>query len=598
MASNEVLVKILTDDRQARQSLANIDKSTKETQSTLDKFSNVAKLAFGAVALSRIKGFADSAKQAASDLGESVNAVNVVFGTAAEEVLNFGKTAAYSVGLSNRAFNELATPLGAMLKNAGFDAGTAADQVITLTQRASDMASVFNTDVSDALGAIQAALRGESDPIEKYGVSLNAAAVDAEAAALGFDKLAGQYDNNAKAAARLSLIMKQTDQVMGDFKRTQGDLANASRTVAAAWEDQKAQIGDQLLPIYKGATQATGYLIDVGNVLAAAFTSQSVAAASTLGTLHQLVREGIDPTADKASSMATVLLTAGDASRDWADSVATLKDQLGPTAGELQTAAGKVQEFGKQFGLSQEQIDAAASALMTQARSTSEAGRAAQRHKPHIEGLSIAEQSLASHTAAASDELRKQADPLYALVSAQDDVNAATKTVLELQQEGKTGTQEYRDAVLDASKKMLELNSASARYNEEGGQASIDAVAESLRLLGLTNEQIDALIKSIGILNQTPVNQIISQGGSGNRGIKAFAEGGVVPGPRGSPQLILAHGGETVLPTHKGGYTASGGGVTVNLTVQGSLVHQQDVGRYLEDVLTRYKRSAGALSFQ
>lgn len=287
MASNEVLVKILTDDRQARQSLANIDKSTKETQSTLDKFSNVAKLAFGAVALSRIKGFADSAKQAASDLGESVNAVNVVFGTAAEKVLNFGKTAAYSVGLSNRAFNELATPLGAMLKNAGFDAGTAADQVITLTQRASDMASVFNTDVSDALGAIQAALRGESDPIEKYGVSLNAAAVDAEAAALGFDKLAGQYDNNAKAAARLSLIMKQTDQVMGDFKRTQGDLANASRTVAAAWEDQKAQIGDQLLPIYKGATQATGYLIDVGNVLAAAFTSQSVAAASTLGTLHQ-----------------------------------------------------------------------------------------------------------------------------------------------------------------------------------------------------------------------------------------------------------------------------------------------------------------------
>lgn len=33
--------------------------------------------------------------------------------------------------------------------------------------------------------------------------------------------------------------------------------------------------------------------------------------------------------------------------------------------------------------------------------------------------------------------------------------------------------------------------------------------------------------------------------------IPGFDDGGTVPGPRGSAQLILAHGGETVLPTHK-----------------------------------------------
>jgi hypothetical protein len=32
--------------------------------------------------------------------------------------------------------------------------------------------------------------------------------------------------------------------------------------------------------------------------------------------------------------------------------------------------------------------------------------------------------------------------------------------------------------------------------------------------------------------------------------IPGFDVGGVVPGPVGSPQLILAHGGETVVPTH------------------------------------------------
>ncbi len=34
-------------------------------------------------------------------------------------------------------------------------------------------------------------------------------------------------------------------------------------------------------------------------------------------------------------------------------------------------------------------------------------------------------------------------------------------------------------------------------------------------------------------------------------GFLGFDEGGTVPGPRGSPQLIMAHGGETILPTHK-----------------------------------------------
>lgn len=38
--------------------------------------------------------------------------------------------------------------------------------------------------------------------------------------------------------------------------------------------------------------------------------------------------------------------------------------------------------------------------------------------------------------------------------------------------------------------------------------------------------------------------------------IPAFGDGGVVPGPIGAPKLIMAHGGETVLPTHEsGGFT-------------------------------------------
>ena len=36
-----------------------------------------------------------------------------------------------------------------------------------------------------------------------------------------------------------------------------------------------------------------------------------------------------------------------------------------------------------------------------------------------------------------------------------------------------------------------------------------------------------------------------------------FDTGGIVPGPRGAPQLAIVHGGETILPTHKGGSGAN-----------------------------------------
>jgi hypothetical protein len=46
-------------------------------------------------------------------------------------------------------------------------------------------------------------------------------------------------------------------------------------------------------------------------------------------------------------------------------------------------------------------------------------------------------------------------------------------------------------------------------------------------------------------------------GGLGSRigGIPEFQDGGVVPGPLGSPQIIQAHAGETVLPTHQQSFT-------------------------------------------
>lgn len=83
-----------------------------------------------------------------------------------------------------------------------------------------------------------------------------------------------------------------------------------------------------------------------------------------------------------------------------------------------------------------------------------------------------------------------------------------------------------------------------------------------------------------GLLGSSPVSRFLD---------RTFHDGGVVPGPRGSNQLIMAAGGETILPTHK---TGGGGGGNVTVIVQGSVITERDLGRVVADAL-RQNRLVG-----
>jgi phage-related protein len=231
------------------------------------------------------------AAQAASDLGESTNAVGKVFGDSAKVITDFGRTAASTVGLSQREFQQLATSTGSLLTNMGYGTREAADATTMLATRAADMASVFNTDVSTALDAINAGLRGETEPLRKFGVSMNDATLKAKALELGLYSGTGALDANARAAAAQALIMEQSASTAGDFAATSDGAANAQRILGAQLENLAASLGQALLPALElaigvfseladwagrnqGATQAL--IVTVG-VLAAGIVAASVA---------------------------------------------------------------------------------------------------------------------------------------------------------------------------------------------------------------------------------------------------------------------------------------------------------------------------------
>lgn len=75
-----------------------------------------------------------------------------------------------------------------------------------------------------------------------------------------------------------------------------------------------------------------------------------------------------------------------------------------------------------------------------------------------------------------------------------------------------------------------------------------------------------------------------------------FDQGGIVPGNVGSPQLVVAHGGETILPTHKKGL--AGGSTPANITIQvnaGAFMGTDTEARkFAQIIMSHLKDAAGS----
>jgi hypothetical protein len=200
-------------------------------------------------ALGALAAAAGKTVNAASDLGESVNAVNVTFGDAAKDVLKLGENAAKTVGLSKRAFNGLAVQFSSFAYKIAGDGGDVTKVLQTITTRAADFASVMNIDVADAAAKFQSGLAGEAEPLKQFGIDISDASIKAFALANNIGDASGELTEQEKVLARYGSIMEQTDKTSGDFLNTSDSLANSQRTLEASLEDTQAAIGTALLPV-------------------------------------------------------------------------------------------------------------------------------------------------------------------------------------------------------------------------------------------------------------------------------------------------------------------------------------------------------------
>lgn len=200
------------------------------------------------VGVQQIAGLYKNFVQEAGDLEQSVGAVDAVFKESATQMHQWAATASTSVGISKNEYNQFASVLGSMLKNAGTPMEQLGDKTNKLITLGADLASMYGGTTADAIEAISAALRGEMDPIERYGISLNDAMLTQEGLRLGIQKTGGSFDTQQKQLIVQSLLFKQSADAQGNFYREQDTYQHKTQVLAAQWKDLSAQIGERFLP--------------------------------------------------------------------------------------------------------------------------------------------------------------------------------------------------------------------------------------------------------------------------------------------------------------------------------------------------------------
>jgi hypothetical protein len=583
------------------------------------------------VALAGIGAAAFSVTQSASDLNESISKSNVIFGDSAQAIQNWAKTTDQALGLSQVAALEAAGNFAILGQSAGL---TGTDLTVfskDLTTLAADLASFNNTSVDEAITALAAGLRGESEPLRRFGVLLSEAEVQAKALEMGLAGSIKEITNQDKVLARNALILEQTTIQQGDFARTSEGAANQQRILAAEIENTKAQLGEGLLPAYqdllKALIPAVEYLaenseqvVQLGKFVAIAsagviglntavkLTSISIAvltpilAGLRLGYITLAAATGSAAAAQalaeltyKNSRIAAILYTIALAAQNVvtialtggikALTIALLSNPFTAVAAAAAILVGVLYKLYQNTKAVREENEALASAIKATRKDDKEDVLSAKRHVRARIGMTKATNDLtvatvnyggasAKSTKAAdkaAEKLRKQQEALAATKKAFADYASGVKNALAAQFSFQSAFEaKGKGSFLEALKKQ-----AAAAIAFSGKIAKLVA-------LGLSRGGLDQVLAAGPQVGGQIADELLAGGTGAVRDVNALVA---------SVNAVTGQTGAAV-SSALGGKTGSG---NINITINGA-IDPEGVRRSLEKLFQQSGARIGAVS--
>lgn len=272
---------------------------------------------------------------------QSVGGLEVVFGSAADEVDRFNTSADKLAGLSTTLSRQLTAGLGGALKATGSDMEEAADQSVELVQRGADLAATYGGTTQQAVEAFGAALRGEFDSAEQFNVFLNQASVDARAVELGLASAGGETDRYARAQATLSLILEGSADAAGQFRRELDTASGAAAVSAAQRANEAADIGETLLPLYVRLNEVAAIGAQAFGAIPGPIQLAGIALLG-FGAIARPLAAGIDLLRNASTLLTRTFDRAAIGAYNLSGNVGTVASRVGVATVELTLLAGAI----------------------------------------------------------------------------------------------------------------------------------------------------------------------------------------------------------------------------------------------------------------
>jgi hypothetical protein len=227
----------------------------------LSKVGPAALAAGGAIAVGL-----HSAEEAAQSLADSEDKASAAFGDSSK-LDKFAADAATDLGKSKAAALDAASVYG----NLGKAAHVGGQQLVSistdLARRTADLAEQQKTSYSDVEEAIISGLNGRAKRLKELGVDLSNAKLEETAYADGIAQTGDKLNDNQKFLAAYVTILDQTRDAQGFFAKSTDDSGVAAEQASAKFENAKAALGEQLIPVMTEAAKIGGDITDVFNKL-------------------------------------------------------------------------------------------------------------------------------------------------------------------------------------------------------------------------------------------------------------------------------------------------------------------------------------------
>lgn len=278
-ADGQIVFEISADGRKATAAINDITEALKKagnkwesdagktTENVGNKFTDMfKKIGVAAMAMKAGKALLDFGKdaiQAASDLEEVQNVVDVTFGDGTRQIEAWAKTAGDQFGLTETQAKRFTSTLGAMMKSAGMAGPEIVGMSTDLAGLAADMASFYNLDFDTAFQKIRSGISGETEPLKQLGINMSVVNLEAFALTQGITKAFNEMSQGEQTMLRYQYLMQATADAQGDFARTSDGLANTQRRLDTAIDTLKTKMGEPLLGVIADATGALADFIGV-----------------------------------------------------------------------------------------------------------------------------------------------------------------------------------------------------------------------------------------------------------------------------------------------------------------------------------------------